>query len=104
MNSTDNHLQENEKLDNDKPILYPVDTILIGYYVDMSPRWYKVVSESKCKVKAVRMRHAKTSSVEPIPSKQEYPPENGKRPIVTMTKKGDHLVWTGMQFTIRKED
>lgn len=71
-------------------INYPVGTILITYYADMSPRYYKVVKETPHKVMTVRLKHKLNSNK---PSHQEYP--DGKKYI--MTKKDNKLTYHGVE-------
>jgi hypothetical protein len=72
-------------------ISYPVGTILRTYYVDSSPRYYKVVKETACKVKCVRLLHKfiKEPIFQNLPSDNEYP--DGK--FYIMTKKDGKLFY-----------
>lgn len=85
-----------------------LEDILVGFSVELSPLYYRVVKTTARKVYAVRLR------VRRVPLKtsvhyynQVLPCEKAFReedPPACMTRKGDHLLWKGTRFVLFTEE
>jgi len=66
--------------------LLQVGDVIMGQYVDLSPRYYKIIKVTPQKVKVLRLKvTAETKlDIKPLPSTITYGDE------ITMTKKGDY--------------
>lgn len=76
---------------------YTPGTILLGRYINNSPRWYKVVKETTYTVTAVRLKH---KALNTLPSMQEQLSSDGKRTMFRMTKKNGALTYYTMTCII----
>lgn len=71
------------------------DQIMIGYYVDLSPRFYKVISVTPCKVRLLRLREKDSLLKDRFGNKILLPGSDGPYKNFMATKKKDYLIHNG---------